>query len=193
MTTARLFFLSDLGKIWQDQLASCRVGSLKSNDLTGLSFTSSWGSPNFQVYPALWYTALPSAVPGLAQLGCWHSLTRGCNSSLSGPWGCGEHLQTQSQDKGEPLGAARRSKVLGVSKGASTELICTQSGWQKALAVHSCPLLASAQPSVRAEGGMIPAQLELDAHKHSVLSWPLLVSVRFCPFLIQRWGYWEAF
>lgn len=77
------FFLSDLAKIWQDQLASSRVGSLKSNDLTGLSFTSSWGSPNFLVYPALWYTALPSGMPGQALSRCWHSLTCGCNFSLS--------------------------------------------------------------------------------------------------------------
>lgn len=67
------------------------------------------------------------------------------------------------------------SKVLGVSTGVSTELICTKSGCQKALAVHSSPLLASAQPSVRVEGEMIPAQPELDAHIHSALSWLRLV------------------
>lgn len=61
--------------------------------------------------------------------------------------------------------------MLGVSKGVSTELICTKSGCQKALAVHSSPLLASAQSSGRVEGEMIPTQLELDANKHSVLSW----------------------
>lgn len=65
--------------------------------------------------------------------------------------------------------------MLGVSKGVSTELICTKSGCQKALAVHSSPLLASAEPSVRVEGEMIPTQLELDASKHSVLSWLRLV------------------
>lgn len=56
--------------------------------------------------------------------------------------------------------------MLGVSKGVSTELICTKRGCQKALAVHSSPLLASAQPCARVEGEMIPAQLELDANKH---------------------------
>lgn len=56
--------------------------------------------------------------------------------------------------------------MLGVSKGVSTELIFTKRGCQKALAVHSSPLLASAQPCARVEGEMIPAQLELDANKH---------------------------
>lgn len=37
--------------------------------------------------------------------------------------------------------------------------------------MHSSPLLASAEPSVRVEGETIPTQLELDANKLSMLSW----------------------
>lgn len=110
-------------------------------------------------------------MPGQARWRCWHSLTHSCNSSLTGPWGCGEHLQIQPPEQGEPLWAAWSSKVLGVSKGVSTELIGTKNSCQKDLAVHSSPLLASAEPSVRVEGETIPTQLELDANKLSMLSW----------------------
>lgn len=47
----------------------------------------------------------------------------------------------------------------------STELICTKSGCQKALAVHASLWLAHSPLMV--EGEMISAQLELNANKYS--------------------------